>query len=452
MNKADQYKVYIIAFFAIIALSLFFPLWEAAGITLTAVFLYNFFIFSQKSFDIRHLIILIATVQWVFGSILSYYFVPIDDAYVMMIDSSKYLSFTVLAIIFYAAGLFFPLKQSNIKKETIKIKISKILRANQNLDVVLIVIGLFFSIFSKVAPESLRFITFLLGGIKYVGLLLITTNPFRKKRKLIFAISAALLLLSAVLDGSFGTLTYWLILMYVIYDYLITISKLQKIILVVSAVFAILIMQSVKMMYREIVWFGGEKYSITEKLDLFSNLVEQQTQEGISNEETEKSTISRINQGWIISHTMNNMEHGGEFLQGETIYRTILSVILPGSLYGDKLMPQERREYFEIFTGRSLGRTVSMGISVLGEAYGNYGTFGASIFMFLFGLFLNISWLIVNRIILKYPLIIFFIPMLFQQVIKAENDFFVVLNHLVKSSIFILFIYVGLSKFYKLRS
>ena len=92
-----------------------------------------------------------------------------------------------------------------------------------------------------------------------------------------------------------------------------------------------------------------------------------------------------------------------------------------------------------------------MNIGVIGEAYGNYGRFGSFAFMFVFGLFLNIIFKFVIKIIIKTPIIIFFIPMLFQQVIKAEGDFFIVLNHIVKAGVFIYAIYWCLSKIYKLK-
>jgi hypothetical protein len=429
----------------------FFSAYIAIGLALSITFIFNFFLKLEYKLDIRSLIITIASTQWILGAILSYWFVPTNDAYAMVVEPSKYFSFALPAVIMYSIGLYIPFYRRKIIKKDSYLKFSEVLRQNKNLDIILILSGLFFSVFSKVAPESLRFITFLLGGIKFVGLLMLLLNSERNRRNLYLVISVFLLLFTSVVDGSFGTLTYWTILMFVVFAFFIKLSNRTKIYLSITAVLAIFIMQAVKFEYRERVWFGEESFSILDRLDLFKEITEQQTQEGVATEETQQSVISRINQGWIISHIIRNMEITNNYANGESIERTILSVFLPGSLYPEKLDNQERIKYFSEFTGRKLGRTVAMGTSVLGEAYANYGAFGGIVFMFFFGIFFNLTWVIVKKIIVKHPLILFFIPMIFQQAIKAENNLFVVLNHIIKSGFFILLLYFGLSIIYNFK-
>lgn len=428
----------------------FFPSYTAIGLAISFVFILNFFLKLEYQLDIRYLIITIAAAQWILGAILSYWFVPRENVYSMVIEAEVYFQFILPTFIFFFVGLFLPISKAKIKKIDTKKKFTLLLNKNNSLDIILILSGLFFSIFNKVAPESLRFITFLLGGIKYVGFLILLLNPKRKNRKLYLVLGAFFLLLTAVLDGSFGTLTYWVILMFIVYAFFIKISNKIKIILTVSAILAVFLMQAVKFEYRDRIWFSSSDYSATEKLKLFRDITELQTQDGLVNEETQQSVISRINQGWIISHIIHHMQLTGEYLEGETINRTVLSIILPGSLYEDKLRAGGQ-EYFSRFTGRRLGRSTSMNISVIGEAYGNYGSFGAMIFMFIFGFFLNLFWRAVVFIIRKHPLVVFFIPMIFQQAVKAENDLFIVLNHIIKAGIFVFMVYFALSKVYSFK-
>ena len=449
MSKSQYNNIIVIVVFASILLSLFFSGWEAIGIGMTIISIINFFYYTKTSFDIRHLIVLIAVIQWVFGAVLSYHFIPEVDVYKMKVESKQYFSLAIPGMFFYIVGLFFPINYKKVNKANLISRINILRLKNKNIDIFLVITGLAFSVFNKLAPESLRFIVFLLSGIQFVGLVMLLTNPYRKKKKLILIITGLFLLISGIIRGGFGLIFVWIIASFVIYNYFVKVPAKQIIIIGSIAILMIFLMQGIKMQYRSITWMSGIEYSITEKLDVFTKLVSEK--QDISDEETQKSVISRINQGWIISEIIANMEvYGGEYLEGESINKAILSTVLPGSLYDEK-RKAGGQEYFSRFTGRRLGKTTSMNIGVIGEAYGNYGRFGSFAFMFVFGLFLNIIFKFVIKIIIKTPIIIFFIPMLFQQVIKAEGDFFIVLNHIVKAGVFIYAIYWGLSKIYKLK-
>jgi len=78
-----------------------------------------------------------------------------------------------------------------------------------------------------------------------------------------------------------------------------------------------------------------------------------------------------------------------------------------------------------------------MGISLLGEAYINFGVKGAWVFMFLFGL---VSSFVIQRFFLlavKYPTIWLWFPLILLHFVKAETELLVQLNFLVKSIILV---------------
>jgi len=419
MTKNQYNNIIFSSLLLSVILLLYMPFWEAVGFSITIIFLINFLYYSRTSFDIRHLILLIASTQWIFGAILSYLTVPDTNVYSMKVPPEQYFSFVVPGVIFYAAGLLFPLNYPHINKNILLQKINQIRLKSKNLDIFLIVLGLIFFAFDKLAPESLRFMIFLLSGVQFVGLLMFLTNPYRKNKNQVLIIAGIYLIISGILRGGFGLIFIWILTSYVVYNFFVDISLSKKLIFAGTALLLIFTMQGIKMQYRALTWSGGKEYSIFEKLEIFANLVEAKGE--INDEETKKSVVSRINQGWIISEIIKNMEiYHAHFLNGESINRAILSVFLPGSIYKDK-MKAGGQEYFTKFTGRRIGKSTSMNISVLGEAYGNYGRSGGFIFMFLFGLFLNISYLIIIKIIINNPLIVFFIPMMFQQVISTSN-------------------------------
>jgi hypothetical protein len=144
----------------------------------------------------------------------------------------------------------------------------------------------------------------------------------------------------------------------------------------------------------------------------------------------------RLNQGWIISAIIENVPSIEPYANGETIIEAISGSLLPRFLVPDKKMAGGQ-ENFERFTGLPLGPTTSMGTSVIGEAYANFGPMGSWIFMFLWGMFLSLGF---NKLVSygnKNPLIYVFLPLIFLQVVKAETELYVVLNHFLKSLILV---------------
>ncbi len=447
MNLKNRTDTYIIALiFTAIAL-IFVPVWLAFGILFTFITTYNLIFFSSKNFDVRHLILFIATIQWVSAAILSYYFVPQKNIYSMKVPPEIYFSIAIPGILFYALGLFFPLKYPKIDKQKLILKKNLIFKYNSNLDIFFLFSGIIFFLLDAIVSEKLRFITFLLGGFFFIGLAMILTNPYRKNKKIVIFIAIIFLLMQGIIKGGFGLIFNWLLIIYIIYDFLENIKLKNKIIFFVSLFIIAVIMQSVKFDYRKIVWFNDE-YTAAEQLKIFSDILKEKD---ITDENTQKSIISRINQGWIISEIIKHLEYNPQaYLNGESINKAIWSVILPRSIYKNR-SKAGGREYFTILTGRQLTATTSMNLSTLGEAYGNYGQQGSFIFMFIFGLFINITFLAITNIVKKNTIIIYFIPMLYQQTIKAENDFFISLNHIVKSSIFIFASYMAIKTFFKLN-
>ncbi len=105
---------------------------------------------------------------------------------------------------------------------------------------------------------------------------------------------------------------------------------------------------------------------------------------------------------------------------------------------------------YEKLTGFHLAPGTSMGTGILGEAYGNFGVEGTYLFMLLWGTFLGIFIRFIfkrSNFIYSLPL---WLPIIFLQVIKAETDLFTVLNHLVKSTIFVFGVLYIARRFYRI--
>ena len=129
---------------------------------------------------------------------------------------------------------------------------------------------------------------------------------------------------------------------------------------------------------------------------------------------------------------------------GETVKDAVFASVLPRFLNPNKKMAGGV-ENFKKYTGLTLDDNTSMGMSLVGEAYANYGRLGGVFFLMIWGLFLGVFWIFLIKKVNKNVIILFFLPLIFYQVVKAETELVVVLNHLIKSTVLV-FGFLWLSK------
>ena len=128
-NKNNYFFSFLFVTLIIFSIfSIFIASEEAASIAITFFFLFNFLHFAEDSFDIRYLIILISAIQWIFGAVLSYHFVPEDNVYAMKIPPQLYFKIAIPGIIAYYAGLFFPFKYPKINKKALIYNVKLIIK------------------------------------------------------------------------------------------------------------------------------------------------------------------------------------------------------------------------------------------------------------------------------------------------------------------------------------
>jgi hypothetical protein len=206
----------------------------------------------------------------------------------------------------------------------------------------------------------------------------------------------------------------------------------------------LMIIQSIKFYFREEITIYSGTF---DRAGIFTEMVRQELSSGektmsVSNFD---AAIDRINQGWIVARIMRYTPAYEPFAKGETIITGVEASLVPRFLNPDK--PKAGgRDNFERFTGKKLSENTSMGLSPLGEAYANFGINGGILFMFLLGLFYNLYIFTVLKLTAKYPSLILWLPLLFLQVVKAETDFVVVLNHLVKASMVVALLIFAIRK------
>lgn len=445
MNSNSKYFIAIIfAFLSIIIFSL--DIFSSIGIGLFLFFGTKFFLEIGEKIEIRDIMILLAVLQWVIGPLLAYKIYPDDDFYYMAVEIEVYMGYVVPASLAFAVGLYLPIWKKKQSENEYLFEIKKFVHKNKNIDLILILIGIISELVIELVPSSIRFVLFLFSGLRFIGLYFLFLS--NRKNKLIFVyIMLGWLFLTALRETLFHDLILWLGFFAVIVAFITKPTIRKKTVFLIVIIFLVVSIQTVKHSFREALSEGTGS-----GVGLFTDLVQEKVIDSdyVTSETNLSAMVVRINQGWIIARIMSWTPSREPFAEGETIEIAIKAAFMPRFLFPDKVKAGGRT-YFYRFTGKELSDNTSMGLGLIGEAYANYGVSGGAFFMFIIGLFYNFFLSRIFKIAKKYPAIIFFIPLLFLQVVKAETDFSVILNHLIKATVAVWMIFWGLKTFLKIR-
>ena len=371
----------------------------------------------------------LAALQWILGPYIEYGRDLEHWKYKMYVDESTYMSFVVPAILVFWFGANITKPKSNL--ESIKRQITQILADHPMFPYTLIIAGAILPFSADLFPGSLGFVFFLLSMLKYIGVIYLIHSTQRFRWLVFFGVlffTAA----ASIGAGMFHDLILWSMLLFTFLAKEWKMSFPAKMIAAVIGILFAMTIQSVKLQYRMETW--GGQYEGNKTL-LFISMAANDWKTGeVFLPKQDVHMKVRLNQGWIISSVMYNVPAYVPYAQGSTIKDAIVNSAIPRIFYPDKPIAGGR-ENFRKFTGLTLDDNTSMGISIAGEGYANFGWIGGIVFMFLWGLFINWFWRSLERWSKFFPTLLVWSPILFLQVVKAETEFGVVLNHLIKSSV-----------------
>jgi len=406
-------------------------------------FAYN----SSNTIALKEFIAFVYTGQLLIGPVLSYIYLKYDY-YVQPVGLETYFGFAIPAVVFFILGLFIPL--ITYKNSTLIIsRLHETLHDKLKVAYILLAIGFISGYITPLVPSGVAFFVYLLANAKYVGTIYLyfTNSP---SKYIILSFIIITLILDAVATTMFHSLFLWVTFIVLYVAYIKKYGLWLKLCVLTFGFIILFATQAVKGEYRSTLWYGS--HQVESNTDYFTSLIQNQinSDAGLFSEHNIRRFIYRINQGWIVAHTMNFTPAAEPFADGETIIRGITSSILPRFLNPDKYVAGGR-EYFERFSGLVLVGGTSMNLSPLGEAYANYGVAGGIIFMFFFGLIINFAFSKVLQIAITRPTVILWLPLIFLQVVKAETDFTTVFNHLVKASFLVWLLYWSFQRFFGIR-
>ncbi len=376
---------------------------------------------------IPELMLLIAGLQWIVGPLIEYNSPNLHFKYFMYVAEDTYMSFVVPAYIVFVIGVLLLSNRSE------KYFIPQIDFSGQSsFAIKLLLVGVVADYVRPSFPGGLQFFLYLFGNFKFAGAIILYFSNNGKYRNLFYLVIIYLFYRS-LQQAMFHDFVLWSAFFFMFWA--LKFKPSVKTILATFLVAFIFLssLQTVKSAYRSEVWGGYQGNKVGLFFTLFTDAL---LNEGLFAEvkEEELDNNVRLNQGWIISAIMDHVPNNEAFFEGETIRTAFETAALPGFMRKNKTVAGGR-ENFMRFTGLEIGEGTSMGISIVGEAYGNYGVNGGILFMALWGLFLGRIWLFLMKYSQNNLLFLAFLPLIFLQVVKAETELVVVLNHLIKAMV-----------------
>lgn len=411
-----------------------------------------FVFFSAKFFNdlankiiVKDVIIAIALLQWVVGPTLSYMFYQDIPIFYMAVEEETYMSYVIPAVFAFIAGLYFPLFRRPIDENYMLGRIKQLIATYPYLDFLLLGIGFISIAALRILPNSLWFVAILLSSGRFIGLFFLVINPYRPYKWWLFGATLLLIFVSVLGAALFHAFLLWSLFLLIIIGFLYKFSVTQKLLFLVGFVFFLFIIQTVKHTYRNL---SSSERGLSSFSDMAVGSIKDE--EGTFSEENLLGFVVRINQGWIIARVLHYVPTYEPFADGETVKEAVIAALVPRFIYQDKASAGGKAN-FTRFTGLRIGAGTSMDISLVGEAYVNYGRTGGMVFMFIIGLFYSFLLYIVFLYTFRHPSLVLWIPMIFLQTVKAETDLVTTLNYAIKAVIMVAIIFWGMRRFLNIR-
>ena len=394
-----------------------------------------------KGLPVLHLMSSLAHLQWILAAWLTWHLFDGKLSYIMYIDEKSYMQLAVPATMSYHFGLFAFPHYHKSEWKVLKKKCISTLHHNVSGCLVIIGIGLACQLLPP-TPSELHFLRYFFEQLRYVGAIALLFNPTPSNLLLTGAIICHGLFF-AIKTSFFHEFFLWLTFSGLFLFWNNERLNKKKWILISFICSFFFLIQVTKHDYRRLIWYHQKTdYSIS----LYISLIKKKLIEGeILTFEHAHGAIARINQGWINSRVMYFTPTFTNYGKGTTIINAISASLIPRFMFSNK-KKAGGKENFERFTGLQLQPGVSMGISLLGEGFANFGKTGCALFLFVAGLFFRFAFSLALRLATGNTLILLFIPLLFLQVVKAETELVVVLNHLIKGFLFTLIMVEVLKK------
>jgi hypothetical protein len=389
---------------------------------------------SGKTYPIFYLFFFTYFLQYVFAP----YFVYNEYnvlSYQMPIPQEDYFGYTIPALLFLFSGVYFFLKDFNIRNLVRQINRRQALE----LGYLLLIISLAFDLVELLGISAFSSITSFTTYLKYVAAFcfLFTRSKFPYFLAALIYLQLALYVLGVGVFISFfiwATFLFLFVVLFFRFPFWLRASA------ILIAIPVTVLIQSVKNEYREMTWEGKHEAGV----ELFSELAEksqEKEKEPYSESKGVVSTIARLSQGWHLGLALRHVPQRQPFANGKELLIDIVSSILPRAIFSGKKEVNSQRKFYK-YTGHRLRGSTSMSIGVLGDFYINFGRWGSFFALFVFGAIIaKLANLFYTRYVIRDPINIIWVPFILSYLMRANNDFYIFFNCMVKG--FVIFLMVN---------
>lgn len=368
----------------------------------------------------------------------------------MWVPEDVYYSYVIPANLAFFAGLhLFAYKRTRLALAYME-RAKAYVADKTKVGVVLVIVGILASQFLRLVPESITFIFYLLAMLTYVGGFYLYFS-LKKRRNLIMTLLFLIFFAQAIQKGLFGEFGMYMVLAASLIMAQYRFRFFAKLAFILTALFCVVMLQSIKGDYRQVVWRGkvSSQYRGMGNLEVFSDMLSTRMANPttIFNEGSMFELNRRLNQGWLVARTMDYVPKKAPFADGETIWKSLAAVAVPRFLWPDK---PESGGFANLsrFVGIKKRLNYSMNIGPYGEGYGNFGPVGGVVFMLAYGLALAIFLDQTLKRTWKTPSLIIWLPLLFFYALNVETDILTAINSFVKSLVFVTVVYWGANRFF----
>jgi hypothetical protein len=381
----------------------------------------------------------------------------------MPIPFDDYFSFCLPAMAAFTLALCWPFHRKGMSDEGVAMEsmikgVRKLIGKQERGPLLLVIAGIAAFYVTPILPQALQFFFTLIYLSSFVGIVYIYLDPKFPKRKTILWAYIAFILFQALQQGMFTIVAYMGLTIFSFVFIGRKYSMITKLFVLSLCVFALIIVQSVKAVYRDYIW-RGKAGGAENKVLLYSKLV----QEKVSNSgdlfsmDAMFPIYMRTNQGFNIALVMRRFPRVTPYDNGANVFLSIASSFVPRLFWPDNPMAGGKFN-MKYYTGVNIvGWSTNVG--PLGEAYASFGRMGGILYMLFIGFFVRGVYVLVFTYSKNIPLLFLWIPVIFYQVsYSAENDTLQIFNSLLKSGIFVYILYriwpslFGVSKERKLSS
>lgn len=417
---------YILSFLIVIILKIQ-TFTNVSVFSLGALYLFIFFLIKliisfNKGFKIPLLLLFLYAIQYLFVPVIAFQF-PEFMNHEMLIDEVNYFMIILPLFLSLTIGIFCINTDKSMKKLYSHARSWQLMTAEIiTFSWCLVFIGFSAWLFIKPTGSNLDFLFYLIKNLRFVGFFILMKLLRLDKFFLAFVFSYGPSIYESFSTGMFHDLIIWSIFGFYVFFKVINASVYLVFLVFVIGSLALVTLQTIKGKYRE---------NLSQGIEALDNVESSFIETRQNDNDAIWNSLERYNQGQIFSSVISHLDRNKDFQKGSHMSIVLRAAVLPRFLDPNKIRAGDQKIFMH-YTDRVLSSNTAMAIGCFADFYIDYGIFGACVMSFFFGLIISLTLRTLASQI-QFPILYFFIPLIFLFIIRPDCELQTSLGHLFKS-------------------